>query len=301
MSHENVDAVMSSSETPNILLITVDSCRFDTAQRARTPVLDALGPLRRAVTPGTFTLPAHMAFFSGYLPNVREWPLDDYYSREGRQLWRLSRAKAKSRGSYWLHLEGDTLWEGLRKSGYYLVGAGGVRWFLTSTLTREFDEFLFRGPNDYLDWFRRRVLTDFIMEHPGEIVQAVKRAGSRPWFLFVNCLETHVPYDVGTDSQDPRVRDVIARAEPIWAGRRRHELATGMSQADWNILRVAQIQALEAIDARLGRLMDDLPGPFVVVVTGDHGECLGEDGLWGHGFPAGPVVHVPMWVGGRGA
>ena len=48
----------------NIVVVTVDSCRFDTAQRARTPVLDGIGDLRTAETYGSFTLPAHAAIFT---------------------------------------------------------------------------------------------------------------------------------------------------------------------------------------------------------------------------------------------
>jgi hypothetical protein len=52
----------------NIVLVTLDSCRFDSAQLAATPALDTLGSMRMAETFGTFTLPAHAAIFGGFLP-----------------------------------------------------------------------------------------------------------------------------------------------------------------------------------------------------------------------------------------
>jgi hypothetical protein len=279
----------------NVLLVTMDSCRFDSAARAHTPVLDELGPLRRAITPGTFTLPAHMAFFSGYLPNVIEWPLADYYSRQKFQLWRLSRAKEKPRDTYGFLLEGDTILEGFRNAGYGTVGAGGVRWFLTKTLTGQFDEFHFWGPRDYSEWFALRNSDDFALNHVDELAGAV--ASHDRWFLFVNCLETHAPYNNGADGIDPEVQDVIGRGEPIWAGRTVHDLATCLSDRDFKLLHRAQIRAVEIVDQRLGVLIERLPRPFIVVVCGDHGEAFGEEGRWGHGFPADPVTHVPMVVG----
>lgn len=290
--------VMSDRPWPNIVVITVDSCRFDSAALARTPTLDSLGPLRRAVTPGVFTLPAHMAFFSGYFPNVMELPHLDYYSREMRQLWRLSRAKQKSRDSYHLQLEGDTLWEGFHKAGYHLLGAGGVRWFLTKTLTQGFDEFLFRGPHDYSDWFAQRGPEDFALAHPDELVERLP--SDRPWFLFVNALETHAPYNNGLTQQSPEIAEIIARGAPIWAGRTRRGLHVELGPGDFKALHLAQVAAVEAVDQRLATLFAMLPKPFIALVCADHGESFGEGGNWGHGFPAEPVNNVPLWVGAVG-
>lgn len=284
-----------AGEEQNIVLITLDCCRFDTAARARTPVLDCLGTLRQAWAPATFTLPSHMAMFSGYLPNVTDLPLQDYYSRERFQLWRLSRAKNKPRDSFGLMLQGDTILEGFRRRGYRTVGSGGVRWFLTKTLTHEFDRFMFWGPKDYLNWFQPRTQEDFALEHVDEIVAQVEAASS--WFLFVNSIETHAPYNNGVDDIDERLTNIIGRGKPIFAGRRDFELEVDLSSADFKYMHRAQIRALEVADARLGRLFERLPKPFVAIVTGDHGECFGELGRWGHGFPADPVLKVPLVVG----
>jgi hypothetical protein len=290
-----VDEVMDEIARPNIVIVTIDSCRFDSAALAHTPTLDRLGPLRRAVTAGSFTLPAHMAFFSGYLPNVTDLPHIDYYSRERRQLWRLGRAKQKPRDSYRLALPGDTIWEGFRHEGYYLLGAGGVRWFLTKTLTACFDAFLFRGPNDYSDWFAERTVEDFVLARPDVLVRRLP--ADRPWVLFVNALETHAPYNDGVTPLADEARDVIKRGEPIWAGRKTHSLSVHLSGDDYRALHRQQVRALETVDSRLHDLFALLPKPFVAVACADHGESLGEDGAWGHGFPSEPVMNVPMWVG----
>lgn len=290
-----ISELMDRVPWPNIVVVTVDSCRFDTAALASTPTLDALGPLRKAVTSGSFTLPSHMAFFSGYFPNVMELPHLDYYSREARQLWRLDRAKKKERSSYHLQLEGDTLWEGFKKAGYYMLGAGGVRWFLTKTLTDGFDEFIFRGPNDYSDWFAQRTPDDFVLARPDDLVSRLPE--EQPWFLFVNALETHAPYNNGVTPLPAEIKEIIERGAPIWAGRSKRMLETDLSSADYRALHTMQVKAIETVDQRLSLLFEALPKPFIALVCADHGEAFGEDGRWGHGFAAEPVVNVPMWVG----
>jgi hypothetical protein len=104
----------------NVVLVTIDSCRADTFERASTPFLRSLGPVLKAETYGTFTLPAHMAFLAGYLPKVVNGPVVDYYSRGGRQLWRLAGSRKKAVDKVGLLLEGSTIVEGYRRRGYYL-------------------------------------------------------------------------------------------------------------------------------------------------------------------------------------
>jgi hypothetical protein len=176
-----------------------------------------------------------------------------------------------------------------------LVGAGGVRWFLTKTLTEGFDDFVFRGPNDYRDWFAERGTDDFVLARPDRLVERLPTG--RPWFLFVNALETHAPYNDGVTPLSDEARAVIRRGEPIWAGRSGRRLETDLTDVDYAILHRLQVQALETVDSRLAELFDRLPKPFVVLACADHGECFGEEGRWGHGFPAESVMTVPMWVG----
>jgi arylsulfatase A-like enzyme len=283
------------SDEPNVLIVTLDSCRFDSLCYAKTPNLDQLGHKRKAVAFGTFTLPAHMALFSGYIPNVIELPHEDLYSRERLQLWRLTRAKQKAHDTYRLLLAGDTITEGFRNRGYKVVGAGGVRWFLTKTLTELFDEFHFWGPRDYSNWFIERQAADFALNHVEELAAAVSNAPR--WCLFVNALETHAPYNNGVDPPDPKVRAIIEKAAPIWAGKVQHKLNVTVTEAEFKTLHRAQIRAAEVADARIGRLLQVLPKPITVVVCGDHGECFGEQGRWGHGFPDDMILNVPLVVG----
>jgi hypothetical protein len=279
----------------NIVLITVDSCRFDTAVRASTPILDRIAVPRRAETYGSFTLPAHAAIFSGFLPNVREEPQWDFYSKERRQLWRMDRARQPARPRHLILLPGDDVVSGLKRHGYTAIGAGGVRWFSRGYLPSLFDEFHYWGPTgDASDKFAPRKAEDFALFHSGYLAERAVAAGR--YFLFINAAETHAPYGGGDESADLDLDPVLRRWAANWNGAARLPTTQGC-MTDMKLLHQAQIDALEAIDYRLGGLLDMLPPPLLVIVCGDHGEAFGEGRMWGHDFPAKEVMEVPLWMG----
>jgi hypothetical protein len=58
-----------------------------------------------------------------------------------------------------------------------------------------------------------------------------------------------------------------------------------------------KIACVEYLDRKMGDLLGglgELGVDVTVVVCGDHGDCLGEDGLYGHGFYHPKVMEVPM-------
>ena len=54
----------------SVLLITLDSCRYDSFRRSITPAMDRVGPLHRAMAPSHFTFGSHAAIPKGFLPSV---------------------------------------------------------------------------------------------------------------------------------------------------------------------------------------------------------------------------------------
>jgi len=286
---------------PNYVLITLDSCRFDVAAAAELPTLSALGELRRARTMGCFTLPAHAAFFGGFLPNVMEEPLRPLYTRELGPLWRLSRARKRPRGDdVSIQLPGSSVPHGFRSLGYRTVGAGGVRWFSSGQLRDGFDAFHYWEPaGDTEDRFAVRAPEEYPLTNVGAIVDSL---GEGSYFLFVNSPETHAPYLSGTESAAARdaVLEVCRRLEPMWNGKSRHTGEVAPAPAEFELLKRAQRDALEEADRRLGELFARLPRPARVVVCADHGEAFGENQRWGHDFPDRIVMEVPIWYGELG-
>jgi hypothetical protein len=278
----------------NILFVTLDCCRYDTAIHARLPSLQRLGPIRLARTHGTYTLPAHMSFFMGYLPSVIEPPFAELYSGEVRQLWRLDSGRRRRPGTVAVPLGGDNVLDGYRAMGFRTIGAGGVRWFRHPALTRPFDEFYFYGETDAESVFAERKSNEFALNHIDDLLQ---RIGRHRYFLFVNCAETHCPYDFGDGYMSEEVGRTIRDAQSLWGFKTREAAARPVAPARLRSLQLAQAWALEAVEPKLESLIARLAKPLLVVVCGDHGECFGEDGQWGHGYPHAAVMDVPLLIG----
>lgn len=279
----------------NVVFVTIDCCRYDTAIEASTPFLDSVGPIRRALTFATYTLPSHISMFAGYLPRTMDEPILDFYSREAKQLWRLTTARHRDPDKIAVSLEGRDILDGYRRTGVYSLGVGGVRWFRNPQLTEPFDEFLFWGPDDSQDVFCPRVGHHFALNHAEEIISKLR--GKDRWFLFINCLETHAPYDIGGDGNDQTTTEILERAKLVWGGKDQQWEAAGLIDDDFAILHRAQRKALEAVDSRLQHLISRLDHPVLFVACGDHGEAFGENNRYGHGFPAKEVWEVPLVIG----
>lgn len=280
----------------NVLFITIDSCRLDTARTATTPNLDRLGPLIACHTTATFTLPAHLSFFSGFLP-VPMKPCK--FLGEYDRLWRSLAARPTAMSVYqWI--ETATVLEHYRQAGYRVLGTGGVQFFDPSNsanlLPTMFDIFDYHGiPAGNLVPANLPILTANALE------PVIRDAlGQPPFFAFANMNETHYPYlspdcsnDSGTAVALGIMQDAAAvkRYTKVKEPELRRLLAPALKR---------QREALQWIDRRLGRVMAllmEAAQTTLVVVCSDHGDSFGEGGFIGHGHPGAEVMAVPMWVG----
>ncbi|KZM68489.1 STM4013/SEN3800 family hydrolase [Nocardia terpenica] len=249
--------------THHVLIITFDSLRFDVARAAayagQTPYLSKLlpdGQWEERRTHGTFTLPAHIAFFSGFLP-VPASPV-----RPGR-LWacRANRGVTITERTY--VFDAPDIVTGLDRLGYHTVCIGGVGFFSGQTKLGQVLPGLFAeahwSPDTGVDCPEST-------RHQVDIaLQTLDRLESGDLvLLFLNIAATHTP----TASYLP-----------------------GASADSWE----SQAAALAYTDTELGRLFDVLPrfGAWLVIMCGDHGEAFGEDGHYGHGIAHPCVWSVP--------
>lgn len=278
----------------NVLFVTLDACRFDTTQIAHTPFFDSLGGFRMARTHGDYTFPAHMSFFMGYLPSsVSGHSFEPYYNSDVKQLWRLSSGRQRPTETCGIVLNGMNILDGYRNLGHYVIGSGGVRWFRHQALTGLFDDFRFYGKTDLNSVFQFRHEDEFPLSHQAELINMIE---DKKYFMFLNCPETHVPYDIGTGALVRGLEPLIDECKSIWGFKFSKEQLLDVGYSDLRIMHNAQVAALEAVDGKLKSLVDALPTPLLLVITADHGECFGEDGHWGHGYPHKTVMEVPLLV-----
>jgi arylsulfatase A-like enzyme len=125
----------------------------------------------------------------------------------------------------------------------------------------------FRPADDVVDQFRSEI------------------DGCEKWFGWLHFMEPHHPYD--PDGAD------IDRAEAQRITRR--VLSDRGSEADAALVRELYRQEVAELDATLESLWATVPDDARVVFCGDHGELLGEDGLWGHPGEMRPeLLNVPF-------
>ncbi|WP_408957735.1 sulfatase-like hydrolase/transferase [Natrinema sp. 74] len=125
----------------------------------------------------------------------------------------------------------------------------------------------FRRANDVIDAFRREI------------------DGRESWFGWLHFMEPHHPYD---PDDAPVSRDEAQRVT-------RNVLAGRGSESEAELVRKLYRQEITELDAALGTLWESIPDDTRVVCCADHGELLGEDGLWGHPGELRPeLLHVPF-------
>lgn len=291
---------LTNLEDKNILFITLDSCRYDTTQKANIPTIRSLGEIKEAHTHATYTVPAHTAFFTGHLPAAINHPLSKYYAESASQLWRIKTGKGRDRQAGIVFSAQDVL-EGYRQLGFSIVGAGGVTQFTDGSFLRKFfknDEFIYCGRNLDEEPLQTRNEQEFPLSNIDTIVSRLRNKDK--WFLFINCPETHYPYDIGNGIPN-KVEKYYPKLYKNLNLRETEEPET-IPDDIYTALHAMQIKALEYIDTRLKTLLSELPKDrdTLVIICGDHGENFGEvfasRKRWGHLLPSPAVTTVPLLI-----
>jgi arylsulfatase A-like enzyme len=281
-------ACSAPREQPDLILISVDTLRADRLGAyghpgARTPVFDALAERGRlfseATTPFPRTTPALASLFTGLEP-----------ARHG------SREVGEPRRA------GTTLAEVLAAHGWATVGvtANGVAG-ARENLHSGFGRFL---EKEDLPSERAENVTDAALAQ----LEAVPE--EQPLFLWAHYVDPHYTYNPPADF-DPGAEGRACRA--LMTRVKRREIRKGRMQSDEAGVAEAARASCSALydaevayaDSEIGRLLEGLRRAgrlehAYLVFTSDHGENLGEAGLY---FEHGPSVHdaslrVPLVVAG---
>lgn len=287
----------------NVIFITLDSCTYETAQKALTKNLDSLCELKRAETHGTYTYPAHHAFFTGSLPNILD--KNKFYIEKYSRIWKPGMARKNPNEKVAITFNEKNIIDYYQKNGFNVLGCGGVSFFdstnKNNTLPSLFNKFIYFGPTQ--DVLReKRIPRDkkyFPLSNTGTIIKEIDK--ELPYFLFINCPETHIPYDRPEAKLSPGDRDLILRLY------KEHDLKKlyptnklPFSREELDSLKQRQIDALEWVDCQLGLLFKQITSKnrtTLVIVCSDHGEEFGEGGRFGHFHAHRTILEVPLWVG----
>jgi arylsulfatase A-like enzyme len=275
----------SSGPPPSVVIVTLDTTRVDHLscygyERETTPHLDALAEravrFRRAWSTSSWTLPAHGSLFTGLYPSRHGAHYDPGGESVLGTVVGLPVARHVRAGK--LRDDVTTLAELLAARGYQTGAFVAGPW-----LHRGFG--LLRGfevkEDDVTDYGGRPAheITDLATSWLRGL------ATEQPYLLFANYFEPHAPYEPARSYPDlPRAEEAF---DPDYESLMR---GTATLDADARaVLRDRYDAEIRVMDRELGRLLEEVFARSggertIVVVTADHGEALGEEGRFGHGF-----------------
>lgn len=265
----------ATPQPPNVLLVVLDTTRADAVlpatDPAATPRLDRLAAdgvvYTHARSTSAWTVPAHGSLFTGLYPSRHGAHHESHLLREEAVTLAELLATSHTRAGF-----SENPHIGLKKGfaqGFEVFeetwrlerrGGGGAP---APTVQRA------------VDWLGTRDST-------------------RPFLLFVNLMDPHLPYNPPDRLIRPRLPAGVdpERVEQLrnFGERDARRFVTGrgpISAEDLAVLRGLYHAEVAHVDERVGQLIDVLvrQGELdrtLVVVVGDHGENLGEHGLMEH-------------------
>ena len=151
---------------------------------------------------------------------------------------------------------------------------------------------------DFEDTYIGRSATDFIENIPDDF----------PWHLFVSFVGPHDPFDPPTeygdkyrdaDMPDPIIDDM--NGKPEWVQKR----TVNLTPEEIAITRRQYCAATELIDDQIGMMLNALEERGIldntyIIYSSDHGEMLGDHGLYTKSIAYEASLRVPLIVAGPG-
>jgi sulfatase-like protein len=306
---------------PNVLLIVFDTARADAlepygARPGASPVVADLarrgGSMPKLFAPACWTLPSHASLFTGLLPRatgLMQVPAGEAHLCRGR-----------------IEVHRDRLLPTvLGRAGYEARAASANMWISERTgFSTGFDRFesVDTGRQGRIHEESRRSRLKWALEGvTARVDDGAAQVGSvlrswmderrdRPFFWFVNLIECHSPYlpprpynELGAIGRWRAAEDArrYLTMSAIWRA-----CAGGFDVPDEALERMRTLYAgsIRALDDWLGFVLEGLDDSglldeTLVIVTSDHGENFGEDGLMGHAFSLDDrLLHVPLVAAG---
>jgi hypothetical protein len=266
----------------NYILITLDSCRYDSFIAARPKVMKRLGKVEARWSYASWTSPSHYNLLIGLMPHSspKHVYASEYYKHDFLKFnERLGLQNIEFKSIVPQMYFPAFLRE---KLGYRTHARVSLPVLNPKTIL-----------NNGFDSYR-------LMEKHNDMramVRELQFSEEKPSFYILNVGETHYPYALPDESPDqwPRisgVHGVFKHLDDEVVGgkllRRKDKFFNDSRLAE---LRDRQIRAVKYIDGVVEELFDTVPKNTYVTITADHGELFGEEGYFGHG----PVQHEKVY------
>lgn len=317
----------------NIIILLMDSVRAANLscygyERTTTPQIDAIaaeGTLyEQAASVGCWTLPVHTSLFTGLYPlnhnvTASKAALPSNFSTLAQQLKTQGYQTASfSNNAYVSNITGltqgfdkvDDLWQANNTRGVQrtklskLIKTLEGKGKLATPLVK-----LLRGlQNQRAMMKRQRNTRDDGAQRTNTKIQEWlqhERNSAQPFFIFVNYMECHEPYRPPYPYNEKFLPKRFSPKRATQVGSNKEimqRLAAGKGQDDIAILRALYDGELHYLDQQIGNLVQQLQtagllDDTMLVITSDHGDCLGEHNQIGHRMTLHePLVHVPLII-----
>ena len=304
-------APLASSTRPNVLLIVMDTVRASSLslhgyERDTTPNLVRLAKqgvrFDHARSTAPWTLPSHASMFTGRWPHQLSAAEDQALDATYPTVAEVLTDRGYATGGFVANTHFCNIWFGLNRGFTHyedmcdeflavslaetlhcsMLGQRVVRLFglpLEPDRTRKDAG---RINRDFLTW--------------------ASQQNGRPFFAFLNYFDAHDPYllpdEVVHDSELKPHNAEEVTALMKWSKRPKQNVPPQLNE----LVRDAYDDCITHIDDQLGQLIDQMDRrglleKTLVVITSDHGEQLGEHGLFLHGRSLyREEVHVPLVV-----
>jgi arylsulfatase A-like enzyme len=277
---------ISHGSAPSIILIVIDTMRADRLgtngnRPSVTPTLDRLAKtslvFEQAQATAPFTMPSMASLMTGRYPDqlgIRNHSVRDRLPSNRATLAELARARG-----YRTAAVVTNPWLARRLSGF----------------RRGFDRFV-TGRDNSTQWRMSAArVTD-------AAVKILNEGSDKPLLLWVHFMDTHMPYQASPRfAAKHDVASVMSSATADFENEEfdRQALFFGeIEKADLEQTRALYGAAVETVDHEIARILATLDEEDIVIIAADHGESLGDHGLFfAHDFTLyQELLHVPLIV-----
>jgi len=297
---------------PNIVLFLMDTQRFDNMScygysKKTTPSIDRIADegaiFLNHITAGVWTLPSHASLFTGR-----------YVSGHG----------ADANFEY-LAVEFLTIAEILNDLGYQTIGFSNNGWVSRKTgIARGFQEFymisrLIKG-RKVVEWFYISESFEKPEEQDKGSLKTINAAiswlekkwdRSKPFFMFINCIEPHGPYRPPEPFRSRFLPKDVTEEElktlpPLNSTREAIDIRIGvlkLTERQWFIQKALYDGSTATLDDRIGRFYQyleekGLADNTIIIITSDHGDVHNEHPphVEHHLCAYEELIHIPLII-----